>query len=134
MNENEFTLDYTQEQNDDFLLSEIRNFCSIYLLDNIIPRNITLDVLYISMDFLSYKFDEIKKLKDGLKIQTRHKRFEDIAFSLDEITINNGLINVSQEYTYNNLSKDVNYTISEISLLYGIINKMISELENKNDN
>lgn len=126
LNSSKIEFNYSEEINDDEILSEIREICYNYLFLHKIPLGVSEDALFIALEFLTDKFNETTKLKESLNLKTYIYGFTEIAKSLDEMTMERQF--VIKDPVNTKLTKDVSNILNEIGILYGIINKIISEV------
>lgn len=119
-------LDYTDELLDDEILKEVRTICVTYL-NNKSLKSIKDEELFIAYEFIVNKFNDIIKIKEAMKLNTSLNTFTEIAKTLDEITLSESITTKTEQYSTIKLNREINHVLNELTLYFGIINKIIKE-------
>mgnify|MGYP000011042078 FL=1 len=104
----------------------MRTICVTYLINKSL-KLIKDEELFIAYEFIVNKFNDIIKIKEAMKLNTSLNTFTEIAKTLDEITLSESITTKTEQYSTFKLNREINHVLNELTLYFGIINKIIKE-------
>lgn len=122
-----FKIDYSSEKEDDEVLSQIKNFCLLYLNDPRSIDSVSDDELFAMHTFVLVKFNDVKSLMNSLNINQNVYSFAELSKIIDDITLSDSIYSKSERSNLFLLTSKVNYLVDTMSMCYGILKKIGKE-------
>lgn len=119
-----FSIDYSNEIEDDLVLQEIKKSCFSHLNGGNCLKDLPMERISAMYTFLKVKFEELQKLQESLRIQSYSWPLSETSRLIDKITLSDSIYEETCDTSMFLLNKELTHSIDIVSFCYAIINKL----------
>jgi len=112
---------------DDELLKKAKGICFAHLCDPKDADHFSNDEVTESYEFLYSKFHELSNLRNDLELSKSIFPFVEINQYLEEFKEQNDMYYKKNERLLVKITKEINYNMEQLSLLYGITKQIVNK-------